>query len=181
MLAADGTSTAAGDRQPGTAGLLAAAPQEQQQREAGVMSEGGVTLRQAVQHKAATLRCYQAELHAQLLLDASTHGVQGYSGTISSSRRWGMTPLVEQLGQAVQKRREQVAACSSRKRFLCQEALKWHQVGVEPTAHYLLHTWSLVQQVEAAQGSTSSRGNGRHTEPGPASPCQAPLQQLPSL
>jgi hypothetical protein len=131
---APATGTAAGAAAPQGDSLLAAQPnpspaQQQPPQQQQQESEAAQKLRQLLKHKALLLRGHQAELKAQLLLEAATGGVQGFPGMIASRRRWGMPAAAAQVPQAVRERQAQRVQASSKKRVLLQGILQWHQVG----------------------------------------------------
>jgi hypothetical protein len=123
---------------PNTSSMLAAQPgttpapqpqQQQQQQSNDDTNEAGTRLRQHLKQRALLLKGTQAHLRAQLLLEASVWGVQGYPGRNANRKRWGMAAVAGQLQQAARQRREERATAARGKKLLLDGVLKWHKVG----------------------------------------------------
>jgi hypothetical protein len=104
-------------------------PQQQQQQGTDSMNEAGPRLRQYLKQRALVLKGTQAHVKAQLLLEASVWGVQGYQGRNASRKRWGMAAVAGQLQQATKQRREERVTAARGKKLLLDGVLKWHEVG----------------------------------------------------
>jgi hypothetical protein len=107
---------------------LTAQQQQQKQKEVN-KSEASQKLLQLLKQRAQHLRGHQASVKAQLLLEASVWGVQGYPGAMASRQRWGMGAVAAGLGHAVRQRQAQRAGVNVKRKVLLNGIMKWHKVG----------------------------------------------------